>query len=253
MGVGIMAHAVLTCSDKLNSGGNSLNELQKKTTTALCREWEAGAIDEWARSLPMAGATKKVCAAIADSLQDAGLQDGSSLLALRSHNDEQTEDLRKAFKLRKPPGPPRGKTFQVVIFLASPTVIVIILTHQHYCGLWRSQKALLAPSPPMRLLLERCFATRPSDRPASMEEVVRVLVNECGASASEASVVVTSDDTGRAGSLYNLGASLVEKAHNSARADTDQTADTDVLQRAVDAFGGAARLAAAGSVMRANA
>ena len=105
----------------------------------------------------------------------------------------------------------------------------------------------------MRLLLERCFAARPSDRPASMGEVVRVLVNECGASASEASVVVTSDDTGRAGSLYNLGASLVEKAHDPARTKTSQTADSDVLQRAVDAFRGAARLAAPGSVMRADA
>ena len=110
---GIMAHAMLTCNDKLNSAANSLSELQRKTATALCREWGAGEIDEWARSLPMAGATKKVCAAIADSLKDAGLQDGLSLLALRPHNDEQTEDLRKAFKLRKAPGPSRGKIFQV--------------------------------------------------------------------------------------------------------------------------------------------
>ena len=117
------------------------------------------------------------------------------------------------------------------------------------------QKALVAPSPPMRSLLERCFAARPCDRPASMDEVVRALVDECGASASEASAVVAGDgdDTGRAGSLYNLGASLVDKAHDPARTDTEQPADPDVLRRAVDAFAGAGQLAARGSAMRADA
>ena len=66
----------------------------------------------------------------------------------------------------------------------------------------------------MRSLLEWCFAALPADRPASMNEVVRVLFNKCGASASEASVVVAGDNTGRAGSLYNLGVSLFEKAHD---------------------------------------
>ena len=105
----------------------------------------------------------------------------------------------------------------------------------------------------MRSLLEWCFAALPADRPASMNEVVRVLFNKCGASASEASVVVAGDNTGRAGSLHNLGASLFEKAHDPARADTEQTADAGVLRRAVDAFAGASRLAAPGSVMCADA
>ena len=105
----------------------------------------------------------------------------------------------------------------------------------------------------MRSLLEWCFAALPADRPASMNVVVRVLFNKCGASASEASVVVAGDNTGRAGSLYNLGASLAEKAHDPARADTEQTADAGVLRRAVDAFAGASRLAAPGSVMCADA
>ena len=82
---------------------------------------------------------------------------------------------------------------------------------------------------------------------------MHVLINECGASASEASNFVTGDDTGRAGSLYNLGASLVEKAHDPARVNTEQTADAGVLQRAVGAFGGAGRLAPPESVMRADA
>ena len=97
---GVMAHAVLTCNGKLNSGANSLNELQKKTPTALCRDWGAREIDEWARGLPVK--PPKLCAAIAEALKLAGLQDGAAILSLVPHRDEMPETLKSAFKDLKP-------------------------------------------------------------------------------------------------------------------------------------------------------
>lgn len=95
----------------------------------------------------------------------------------------------------------------------------------------------------MRSLLARSFAKDISDRPASMDEVVFALASVAGM-----------EDTGRTTTLFNLGASLVDKASALTRPLRDQpTADAGVLREAIDAFGGASRLAASDPVMRADA
>ena len=99
---GIMAHAMLTCHDKMNSAANSLNELQRKTATAPCHEWGADEIDEWARGLP--AKPPKLCAAIAESLKKASLQDGAKILSLAPHRDAMPDALKSAFKDLKPKG-----------------------------------------------------------------------------------------------------------------------------------------------------
>ena len=154
---GVMAHAVLTCNGKLNSGPNSLNELQKKTPTALCRDWGAREIDEWARGLPVK--PPKLCAAIAEALKLAGLQDGAAILSLVPHRDEMPETLKSAFKDLKPKNV-AAQWFQVRRFVAACGVVL----RREMNVLSAEDASLTARYPSDRRLLRRKRCSRPRRR-----------------------------------------------------------------------------------------
>ena len=112
------------------------------------------------------------------------------------------------------------------------------------------QFALLVPEPTLREVLTRCFDADPAKRPQSLAEVVATLDPEGAQSRLKGGEESTLSSRERAVALRNLGSSMVEKSFDESFSDDDSKSLRD---DAIKAFDDAAQVTSDDPSARADA